>query len=210
MPLGEQPIIEIMVRQLAAHGIGHITLAVGYHADLVMAVAGDGSKWGVKIDYSIEEKPLNTIGPLALIENLDEPFLVMNGDLLTDLDYQDLYGTHHRQDCIASIATCKRHVQLPLGVIEYDENKRLKHFQEKPQFNYDVSMGIYVFNPRILEYIPKGEPFGFDQLVGSLLRHQEPINIYPFAGHWLDMGTHEDLDAANEEFEKNRSRYLTK
>ncbi len=208
VPIGEQSILEIVVRQLAGKGFNNITCAVGYHADLIMAVMGDGSKWGVSIDYSQEDKPLNTIGPLSKIKNLDEPFLVMNGDLLSDLDFEALYQNHVESGTIATIATCKRHVQISLGVLEYDGNHRLQGFHEKPEFDYDVSMGIYIFDPRILEYIPYDQPLGFDQLMFKLLEANEPVNVYPFNGRWLDMGTPDDLNRAVEEFERNQSRYL--
>jgi NDP-sugar pyrophosphorylase family protein len=183
-------------------------MAVGYHAELIMALMGNGSKWGLQIDYSMESEPLGTIGPLREIESLHEPFLVMNGDLLCDIDYRQLMETHRSNGCIATVATCKQHVQLQLGVLRYDEQCRLTGFEEKPAFDYDVSMGIYVFDPRVCEYIPKQGPFGFDQLIHALLKAGEPVAVYPFDGHWLDIGTHEDLDNALREFEANRERYL--
>ncbi len=208
VPLGDRSILEIVVRQLAAHGFDHITCAVGYHADLIMAVMGDGKKWDVKIDYVVEASPLGTIGPLATISPPQEPFLVMNGDLLTDLNYRDLMDYHQQNGNIATIATYKRHVKLSLGVVTYNEEQRITGFEEKPEFDYDVSMGIYVFDPRIQDYIPKDQAFGFDQLIFRLLESDEKAAVYPFDGHWLDMGTYEDLNAAIEEFEKNRTRYL--
>ncbi len=211
VPIGDMPIIELVVRQLAAHGFHHITIAVGYHADLIMAVMGDGGKWGIKIDYSLEDRPLNTIGPLKLIQNLDNPFLVMNGDLLTDLNYRTLFNTHLDNQTIATVATCKRHVRLPLGVLSYQKennNAFMTSFQEKPEFDYNVSMGIYVFNPAIVNFIPDNVPFGFDQLMHCLLEQKKKVAVYEFSGHWLDMGTPEDLDRAVEEFTTNRERYL--
>lgn len=208
VPIGEKPILEIVIRQLAARGFDRITIAVGYHAELIMAVMGDGSGLGVKIDYSIERTPLNTIGPLTLIEDLNEPFLVMNGDLLTDLDYRDIFNAHTRSKTIATVATCKRHVKIPLGVLKYDREKRVTAFQEKPEFDYDVSMGVYVFDPKIFNFIPHRQPFGFDELIIALLDAGETISAYDYSGRWLDMGSPEDLDRAIEEFESNRERYL--
>lgn len=208
VPLGDMPILEVVIRQLSARGFDHITISVGYHAELIMAVMGDGSRLGIHIDYSLEDRPLNTIAPLTLISGLDEPFLVMNGDLLTDLDYQDLYRTHRRNGAIATVGTCKRHVRLALGVIAYDENLQITGFQEKPEFDYDVSMGVYIFEPRILDYIPRGQPFGFDHLIHRLLEAGERVSVYPFDGHWIDMGTPDELNLAIEEFEAHRDRYL--
>ncbi|MBN2325907.1 MAG: NTP transferase domain-containing protein [Candidatus Omnitrophica bacterium] len=210
VPIGKTPILEVVARQLADKGFNHITISVGYHAEIIMAVMGDGSKFGVKIDYSYEDQPLNTIGPLTLISGLDEPFLVMNGDLLTDLDYQDLYQYHLRRDSLVTVATYKRRVRLPLGVVQLNGENAITAFQEKPEFDYDVSMGVYVFNPDILSYVPKGQPFGFDHLILKLLDQNEKISSYPFDGNWLDMGTPEDLIKAMEEFESNPERYLPK
>lgn len=208
VPLCDMPIIEVVIRQLAAYGFKRITIAVGYHAELIMAVITDGEKWGLKIDYSLENQPLGTVGPLKQIKNLNEPFLVMNGDLLTDIHYEDIMAYHKKQGCIATVATCKRHVQISLGVLKYNQNNRIHTFQEKPEFDYDVSMGVYIFDPRILDYIPDNEHFGFDDLMKKLLDSNEEIAAFPFNGHWLDMGTPEDLANANEEFEKYRNRYL--
>lgn len=208
VPVGDKPIIEIVIRQLTNCGFDRITIAVGYHAELIMAVLGDGKKFQVKIDYSVEEKPLNTIGPLRLIPDLNESFLAMNGDLLTDLNYADLFAAHQKNGSILTIAACKRHVSLSLGVLTYDENRRVVSFQEKPQFDYDVSMGVYIFEPQILDYIPPDQPFGFDGLVSRLLEAKEKVSVYPFAGRWLDMGTQDDLSRAVEEVEAHPERYL--
>lgn len=208
VPIGDISILEVVIRQLAHYGFTHITMAVGHHAELIMAVMGDGHKWNVRIDYSVEDKPLNTIGPLQYIENLDKPFLVMNGDLLTDLDYRALYARHCQSDGIATVATCKKHVKISLGVLEYDEHNHLTRFEEKPEMDFNVSMGVYVFEPRVLSHIPAGEAFGFDHLMQRLLDKNETVFLHPFEGHWLDMGTHEDLERAMLEFEQHRLRYL--
>ncbi len=208
IPIGDKPIIEVVIRQLVSRGFDHITIAVGYHAELIMAIVGDGSKYGVAIDFSMEDKPLNTIGPLSLIDKLDQTFLVMNGDLLTDLNYKELYESHKTNGSILTIAVCKRHVSISLGVLSFDDDQRVTSFQEKPQFDYDVSMGVYIFEPGIFKYIPKGESFGFDHLIHKLLDKKEPVNVFQFDGNWLDMGTQDDLDNAIEEFENHRSRYL--
>ncbi len=208
VPIAEMPIIEVVMRQLSAHGFKQITIAVGYHAELIMAVMRDGKQFGLDIDYSLEDSPLGTVGPLKQIDTLNEPFLVMNGDLLTDIHYEDIMAYHKRQGCIATVATCKRHVQISLGVLKYNDQNRIQSFQEKPEFDYDVSMGVYIFEPRILEYIPDGDHFGFDDLMLRLLDANEEIAAFPFNGHWLDMGTPEDLSHASEEFETHRERYL--
>lgn len=208
IPIGELPIIEVVIKQLAARGFRRLSIAVGYHAELIMAVMRNGEKWDIQIDYTLEDKPRGTIGPLKQIPNLDDPFLVMNGDLLTDIHYEELMAHHLNQGCIATVATCKRHVKISLGVLNYDDKQRITSFEEKPEFDYDVSMGCYIFDPRILDYIPDDEYFGFDQLMHTLLKAGEPVAVYPFNGNWLDMGTPEDLARAVEEFERHRERYL--
>lgn len=211
IPIGDMAIVEVVIRQLAFYGFDQITFAVGYQAELIMALMGSGEKWGVHIDYSLEEKPLNTIGPLRLIQDLNTPFLVMNADLLTDLNFRDLYDYHNSNGSIATVATHKRHVQLQLGVLNFDaedEGNRIVSFTEKPQFDYHVSMGIYILDPRVIDFIPPNKPFGFDHLMHRLLQEEELVSAYKFSGHWLDMGTPEDLEKAIIEFRENSNRYL--
>jgi len=211
VPLDDKPILEIVIRQLVNAGFKSITISVGYLAELIMAAIGDGSKFGIHINYSREESPLNTIGPLTLIADLYEeesPFLVMNGDILTNIDYVDLYEFHKKKNSIITVASYKRSVQLELGVLSYDENYYVNQFVEKPSYTYCVSMGIYILNPRILQFIPKGEPFGFNHLMDQVLSSHETIATYPFQGKWLDMGTMDDLENANEEFKTNSQDYL--
>jgi len=211
VPLDDKPILEIVIRQLVHNGFTNITISVGYLAELIMAAIGNGSKFGIKIDYSLEESPLNTIGPLSLIDDLYEyqsPFLVMNGDILTNIQFSDLYQYHRSKESILTVASYKRNVQLPLGVLTYDEDNYVKSFVEKPEYDYFVSMGIYILEPRILNFIPKGEPFGFNHLMDKLLFHGEAVATYPFHGKWLDMGTLNDLEKANEEFKSFSEEYL--
>jgi NDP-sugar pyrophosphorylase family protein len=209
--LGQMPILEIVVRQLASQGIEHITICTGFQAEQIRDAMGDGSKWNVRIDYSHEDEPLSTIGPLTLVDGLDDTFLVMNGDLLTDIKYQDMIAFHKKANSVATIATYKKQVQLSLGVMQIDPSKNMKTitgFEEKPTYNFDVSMGIYLFEPRVFDFIPKKKFYGFDHLMYDLLDAKETITAFEFDGHWLDMGTHEDLDKAIEEFEAHADRYL--
>lgn len=211
VPIGNKPILEIIISQLVYYGFDHITISVGYQHELIMAVIGDGTKYNCKIDYSIEEAPLNTIGPLALIEDLgdlDEPFLVMNGDILTNLNYLDLYQYHKKNGSVLTVSSYKRHVQISLGVISQDEQNQITSFVEKPEFDYQVSMGIYILEPELLKEIPKGEPFGFNHLMAQLLDKKAKMSTYNFDGKWLDMGTMDDLENAIVEFNANPSVYL--
>lgn len=208
MPLGDTPILEVVVHQLRRHGFDDIIMAVGHLAELIMAYFNDGRRFGVRISYSKEETPLGTAGPLALIPGLDETFLVMNGDVLTTLDYGELVRYHHRSGAIATIAMHERAVRIDLGVIESDEANRVIGYIEKPTYQYRVSMGIYVFDPRVLRYIPRGERLDFPDLVLKLLAAGEQVMGYPYDGYWLDIGRADDYAQAAEEFARLRSQFL--
>lgn len=208
MPVGDLPILEIVVRQLRHYGFRNVTISVGHLAELLMAFFGDGSKWGMEIQYAIEDQPLGTIGPLRLISGLTTPFMVMNGDLLTDIDYAQLYEYHVAGGQTATVATATREVQVSLGVLDVDSQRRLVGFREKPRNEFKVSMGIYMFNPAVLKYVPAGVNYGFDKLMLDMLAAQDPVRSFPFDGLWLDIGRHEDYALATDEFERHKARFL--
>jgi NDP-sugar pyrophosphorylase family protein len=207
MPIGEMPILEIVLRQLAHHDIQDITLAVGYLAELLMAYCGNGSKFGVKLDYSREEQPLGTAGPISLIENIPETFLVMNGDLLTTIDYSAMWKYHKERGAIATLASYRREVKIDLGVIE-SENGWMKDYIEKPTYYYAVSTGIYIFEPEVLKYMERGQRLDLPDLVLRLMHEGQKVNIYNFNGYWLDIGRHDDYDSAIQEFFTHRNEFL--
>ena len=208
MPIGEMPILEIVLRQLAHHGIQDITLAVGYLAELLMASCGDGSKFGLRLDYSREELPLGTAGPISLIEDIQETFLVMNGDLLTTIDYSAMWKYHEERGAIATLASYRREVKIDLGVIESEEGW-VKDYIEKPTYHYAVSTGIYIFNPEVLKYVERGMRLDLPELILRLIHAGEKVNIYNFDGYWLDIGRHDDYDSAVQEFSAHRNEFLT-
>lgn len=208
MPLGDYPILEVIVRQLVDAGFDHITMTVNHQADLIKTFFGDGEKWGIKIDYSLEDKPLSTMGPLSLIDDLPENFLVMNGDILTDLDFSTLYKDHFSQSNIFTISSFVReHVNL-YGVLETDVNHKLIDFREKPVTRFEVSMGIYMLNKAVLEFIPHNEPYGFDHLMLDLIKVGKNATVRRFNGYWLDIGRPDDYMIAIDEFEKNKGTFL--
>jgi NDP-mannose synthase len=207
MPIGEMPILEIVMRQLSYYDIQHITLAVGYLAELLMAYCGDGSKFGVKLDYSREEQPLGTAGPISLIKNLNETFLVMNGDLLTTIDYGAMWKYHKERGAIATLASYKREVKIDLGVIE-SEDGWVKDYIEKPTYRYAVSTGIYIFEPDVLEFMEHGQRLDLPGLVLRMMHAGKKVNIYNFNGYWLDIGRHDDYESAIEEFSTHRNEFL--
>ncbi len=201
MPVGDRPILEIIIRQLKKHGFSRVTMAVGYLAELIEAYFSNGNKYGIEIDYSREDEPLGTIGSLSLVYGLDTTFLVMNGDILTNLDYLKLVDFHKRNQAVATVATYNKEVRIDLGILEMDEGFRLKQYIEKPALKYDVSMGIYVFEPEILEFIEPNGYLDFPDLVLALMKAGRKVIAFPFNGYWLDIGRHEDYDRAQEEFE---------
>ncbi len=208
MPVGDMPILEIVIRQLQRHGFDEITLAVGYLAELLMAYCGDGSKFGVRLDYSREEIPLGTAGPLALVENLNDTFLVMNGDLLTTLDYGAMLRYHRERGAIATIACYRRDVKIDLGVIEISPDNWLQDYIEKPTYHYAVSMGVYIFEPQVLQYVPRGQRLDLPDLVKNLTAAGQRVNVYNFEGYWLDIGRHDDYEQAMSEFSERREQFL--
>jgi len=197
---GEMPILEIVLRQLVRAGFTHVTLAVNHLANLIMAFFGDGSRWGLTIDYSFEDKPLSTIGPLTLISDLPENFLVMNGDILCNLDFRSFYDFHVASDNDVSVSVYKRDTKIDFGVLKYGESYSINEFIEKPTYYFDVSMGIYCISRSVIAKIPKGEPYGFDDLMIDGIRTEQKLVARPFDGIWLDIGRPDDYDAANENY----------
>ena len=208
MPIGEYPILEVVVRQLARHGFKRITMAVNHQAELIKAFFGDGAKWHVLIDYSLEDQPLGTMGPLRLIPDLPEHFLVMNGDILTDLPFGPFYEEHVRDHRLFSISSHRREQLIDYGVLEVDDNDDLINFREKPKTCHEVSMGIYMVSREVLRFIPEGGPYGFDNLMLDLLKAKQPVAVRSYSGHWLDIGRPDDYLQAIEQFEALGEKFL--
>ena len=208
MPIGEAPILEIVIRQLRYYGFTDIALAVGHLAELIMSYFNDGSRFGVRITYSREEKPLGTAGALAYIPDLNSTFLVMNGDVLTTLNYRDLISYHQDKGGILTIATYQRDIQVDLGVLEINGRGELVDYIEKPTLHYQVSMGIYVLEPQVLDYIEPGKPLDFPDLVKKLLAAGERVIVYPFNGYWLDIGRPDDYAKAVEDFARMEKEFI--
>jgi NDP-sugar pyrophosphorylase family protein len=204
VPIGEMPIIEMIIRQLVRNGFDYITITVNHMAEIIRAYCGDGSKWGVKIDYSLEDKPLSTMGPLKLIPDLPENFLVMNGDVLTDLDFGSFYEFHVQDRNIFTVSSYKREQKIDYGVLEVGENGKLKNFVEKPTQHYQVSMGVYMANRQILDYIPENQSYGFDHLMLDLIKFNHPALVKLHSGYWLDIGRPDDYEKACNDYELNK------
>lgn len=208
MPIGDLPILEILLRQMRRAGVDEAILTVGHLAGLLRAFFQDGQRLGLKITYSYEDSPLGTAGPLALIEGLDETFLVTNGDVLTTLDLADLVAFHRRTGGIATIATHHRKVKIDLGVIQYNGASQITGYIEKPSYDFFVSMGLYVFEPGVLEYIARNQYLDFPDLVLRLLAAGECVSGYPFDGYWQDLGRPDDYEAAIAEFDGIKEQIL--
>ncbi len=210
MPIGDTPILEIILQQLHHAGIDHAIITVGHLARLLQLFFKDGDHLGMQITYSYEDEPLGTAGPLTLVPGLDKTFLVCNGDVLTTLSIKDLVAYHKKSDAVATIAMHHRQVNIDLGVIELDGDNRIRDYVEKPTYDYMVSMGIYVFEPLVLDYIPYNQYFDFPTLVQTLLAAEKKVQGYPFSGYWQDLGRPDDYEQAVKDFETMKSQFLPK
>ncbi|HET6998429.1 MAG TPA: sugar phosphate nucleotidyltransferase [Solirubrobacterales bacterium] len=212
MPVGDRPILDIIVRQLRHQGFERLTIVTGHLAELIEAFFGDGERYGIAIDYYREDEPLGTVGALALLEGLDEDFLVMNGDVLTDLAYGEFLTQHSASGAAASVAAHQREVQVSLGVLQFEDEQdgdRLTGYIEKPTYHYEVSMGVYAFSPRAIEQIEPNQRLDFPDLVLRLLDAGETVKARRSEDdYWLDIGRHDDYETAMDEFERMRDRFL--
>jgi NDP-sugar pyrophosphorylase family protein len=209
MPVDGMPILEVIVKQLAHFHIEELIFTVSQESEpLLSAYFGKGSRYGVNISYSREQKPLGTAGPLSLISDLPETFLVMNGDVLTTLNYQKLIQYHRRQRGMVTIAMNQKRIQLELGVMELGQGHRLTQYIEKPTLSYSVSMGVYIFEKKVLKWVPSRGYLDFPELIQKLLRKGEKVFCYPSNDFWLDIGRHEDYGEAQRIFQKMRKKLL--
>ncbi len=205
-PVGNFPIVEILIKQLAKAGIKEIILAVGYQAEIIKMILGDGRQFGVRIKYSEEKKPLGTAAPLKKIKKLDKNFLVLNGDLLTDLSFRKFANAHIENNTLATVAIYKRSVKVDFGVVT-ESKGIIREYLEKPVLDYSVSMGVYAFNRDVLEYIPAGK-FDFPELVDKLIKVGVNPCVYRFKGRWLDVGRPDDWEKADRLFQRKPKVFL--
>ena len=208
MPIDDMPILEILLRQMGRSGVDEVILTVGHLSQLIRAFFQDGRQFGLNIRYSFEECPLGTAGPLSLVTGLDETFIVTNGDVLTTLDFQELVYCHKSYGSIATIASHVRKIKIDLGVIQANPGHEVVGYIEKPTYDFLVSMGIYVFEPRVLDYIPYNEYLDFPDLVLKLIAAGERVVSYPYEGYWMDLGRVDDYEQAVRDFETIRPQIL--
>ena len=202
MPIGEMPILEVILRQLKAAHVERVVLAVNHQANIIKAFFENGERLGLDISYSLETEPLGTMGPLKLIRDLPEDFYVMNGDVLCDLDFAQFMDNHVRKGARFSISAAQRRQVVDYGVLERSDCGTLSGFREKPTTNYLVSMGIYCLNRRVLDRIPPGQSFGFDNLMHDMLKNNQDVHVEPHDGYWLDIGRPDDYHQAVEDWPK--------
>jgi NDP-mannose synthase len=206
MPVGDQSILEIVVGQLAACGVSRINLCVGYLAHLIRAVFDHRAHDDVTISYVYEEEALGTAAPLRLVEGIESTFIAMNGDVLTTLDFRDLVHYHRAQGNMLTIATHDRSIKIDYGMLHLDGGSRVKGFEEKPEILSPVSMGIYVMEPEVLNYIPEGTTFDFPELVQAVLADNAPVGAYRYGGMWFDIGRADDYEQAVAAWSRNGHR----
>ena len=196
------PIIELLLQQMKSCGVTEVIVALNHMSDRIQEVLQDGSRLGLQIRYSHEEKELSTVAPLRLIKNLENNFIVANGDILTDFDFNDLMQNHLLSKNELTVAVTNRCHNIDYGVLETDSSGKVVSFVEKPKSNYLVSCGIYAFTKSALERIPLNQAFGFDNLMELYLEKQIPVNTYLFKKFWLDIGRPADYEKAQTEYEK--------
>ena len=207
VPIDDMPILEIVLRQLKKHGFTEIVLAVNHLAELIMAFFGDGRKLGLKIKYSIEDRPLGTAGPLSIIDHLRSNFLVMNGDLLTTINYRHLFDYHIKKKSDITISTYKKHVNIDLGVLEI-KNDVFINYIEKPTYAFNVSMGIYVMRKSVLQFIGRNQKMDLPDLVLQAKKQDKKVHCYSGDYYWLDIGRVDDFETANKIFADKRKEFL--
>lgn len=208
MPIGDMPILEVLLRQIRRAGVDEVILSVGHMASLLRAFFQEGEHLGMSVRYSYEDQPLGTAGPLTLIEGLDQTFMVMNGDVLTTLDFSDLLDFHHKSGALVTIAMHRRQVKIDLGVLQLDGGQSVIGYIEKPTYDFHVSMGVYVFEPGALDYIPPGQYFDFPSLILKLIEDGQKVVGYPFDAYWQDLGRPDDYEQAIQDFETMRAQFL--
>jgi len=208
MPVGDLPVIEMLLKWLRRSGVTDSYITTGYLGHLLKALCGDGSQWDMNITYSEEPEPLGTVGALTLIrDQLDSTFYMLNGDLITDLDLRAFRRFHLSHGGLVSVAVATKDVNIDLGVID-SEGGRIKAFREKPTMKFQVSMGVYCMERGVLDFIPNGVPFGFDDLMYTMLEKDSPVHVFEHDGIWMDIGRAEDFTQAQKLFESNQHTIL--
>lgn len=210
VPVGEQPIIEVVLRQLRRQGFRDVVVSVGHLAELIEAYCGDGRRWGLRVRYAREAKPLSTAGALRQVRGLEPHFLTINGDVLTTLGFKDLFSRHRKAGVDATVAVCERSTTVSFGVVELDRAGLVSGWNEKPTLRYQVSMGVNVFSRGSLRLIKPGEPLGIPEFLERIRARGGRVLGVRTRAEWLDIGRPEDYEAAQAIFDspRRRAKYL--
>jgi Nucleoside-diphosphate-sugar pyrophosphorylase involved in lipopolysaccharide biosynthesis/translation initiation factor 2B, gamma/epsilon subunits (eIF-2Bgamma/eIF-2Bepsilon) len=200
LKVGGKPLLETILESFIEQGFRHFYISVNYKAEMIMEYFKDGSKWEVEIKYLQESRLLGTAGAMGLLPALPrEPLIVMNGDILTKINYVQLLEFHHKNGTDATICVKEQYSQIPYGVVALDKN-RLRRIDEKPFHSYFINSGLYVFNPAVLDYVPAGPYFDIPDLVEILLKNDKEIAVFPIREYWIDIGRMDDYERANLEY----------
>ncbi len=206
MPVGDRPILELVLRQLGRHGFDDVTLSVGYLAPLIQNFFGDGSSLGIKLTYLHETEPLGTAGPLSRLGEVAQTLLVVNGDLLTTIDLTEMLAFHRRSGGLATIAARQRDVYVDFGVLEIEDDS-LAAYIEKPTLHYWVSMGVNLVEPEAVGMVPREGKYDLPMLMEALRAAGKPVACYRTDAYWLDIGRVDDYERAQEEFPQIKAHF---
>lgn len=207
VPLGDKPILEILLLRLKSFGIEEITISTGYLSQLIVSMCGDGANYGIKINYVHEDEPLGTAGALSLVQDLPDNFLVMNGDLLTTLDFRNMMNFHRQRDADITIGMYKREIKIDFGVVETNGDEFVG-FQEKPTLHHNVSMGVNILSKRVLQYVEKNQYLDMPNLILKVHENGGKVCCFEEECYWLDIGRMDDYAQAQLDYENNRALFL--
>ena len=207
MPICDMPIVEIILKQLSSTTFNDIVLSVGHLSSLIRAYFDSVTIPGISLSYSLEKEPLGTAGPIRLVPELNETFLLMNGDVLANIDFSKLYTFHKKKNSMATMVINKRHIDIDFGIITTDKNERVLEYNEKPKYEYFVSAGIYLFEPAILEYIKPDKHLDLPDLVKRLKQDGQTVHAYTHQGYWLDIGRPGDYEKAVQDFSSKKALF---
>ena len=207
LPLGDEPTMEIVLRQLAGQGFERVVITLGHMPQLVEALIGDGRRFGLRIDYIIEDEPLGTAGSLRLVEDLDETFLVMNGDLLTTIDYREVVTSQQGAEHAATVVLARRDIPIDYGVVHVDEQGYLERYEEKPTLHHFVSTGVYALDRSAVSHVPPGR-FDMPELISGLRVAGQRVRCHITDEYWQDIGRFDDYQQASADFAKDPGRFL--
>lgn len=203
LQVGDRPMLRHLVEQFRDQGFRQFIFCLNYKKEIIKDYFEDGTALGVKINYVVEEKRMGTAGALGLIKDaLQQPFFVINADVLTNVDFNSLLDFHHKAENVATMCVRQFEQQVPYGVIETDEHNRITSLKEKPSFSFNVNAGVYTLAPQVLDYIPDDQFFDMPTLFEKLMVHQQRCSVFSLHDYWLDIGQKDDFNKANRDMGK--------